>query len=87
MSLMKTMRLGGCPSEGLASLPEEARSIYQAAQLDRSRGNVEMAREGFREFLRRFPQSDLADNAAYYEAETWLNESDIVVGIVRRPMR
>lgn len=60
---------------GLAELPEEGRSIFQAAQLDRSRGNLELAREGFRDFLDRYPQSELAGNARY-----WLGDLDYSEG-------
>lgn len=43
---------------------------YQAAQRDYSRGNFDLAIEGFRDFLEANPRSDLADNAAY-----WIGES------------
>lgn len=47
-------------------LTEEGRSIYQAAELDRSRGNIELAQSGFQEFLEKFPTSEEADNATYW---------------------
>jgi len=50
----------------LADLPEEGRSIFQAAQLDRSRGSIDSAREGFTEFLDRYGDSELADDAMYW---------------------
>lgn len=46
--------------------PEE---LYQAARADYGRGSWEMALSGFSEFLERFPQSDLADNAQYWVGE------------------
>ncbi len=67
---------------GVASLPEEGRSIYQAAQLDRSRGNVTLAREGFREFLERYGDSELGDDARYglgdlaYGEGDWIDAAD-----------
>ncbi len=61
---------------GMAALPEEGRSIYQAAQLDRSRGNVDMARVGFRDFLDRFPTSELADDARYWLGDLAYGEQD-----------
>ncbi len=61
---------------GMATLPEEGRSIYQAAQLDRSRGNVEMAREGFVEFLERYGDSELGDDARYWLGDLSYSESD-----------
>lgn len=50
----------------LSPLSEEGRSILAAAELDRSRGNIELARSGFQEFLNKFPQSEEADNATYW---------------------
>jgi len=61
---------------GLAALPEEGRSIYQAAQLDRSRGNVDLAREGFREFLDRYGNSELGDDARYWLGDLAYGEQD-----------
>ncbi|MFO7652291.1 MAG: tetratricopeptide repeat protein [Candidatus Krumholzibacteriia bacterium] len=52
--------------DAVADLPEEARTIYQAAELDRDRGNRELARAGYEEFLERFPRSELADDALYW---------------------
>jgi tol-pal system protein YbgF len=49
---------------------EDPIAIYQAAYRDYTRGNWELAIEGFSEFLRNNPTSDLADNAAY-----WIGES------------
>lgn len=51
--------------EEVEPLPEEGRAIYQAAQLDRSRGNNELARDGLREFLEKYGSSELADDALY----------------------
>lgn len=54
-------------SSDLASpLTEEGRSIFAAAELDRSRGNIELARSGFQEFLEKFPTSEEADDATYW---------------------
>jgi tol-pal system protein YbgF len=44
--------------------------MYQAAYRDYTRGNFDLAIEGFRDFVDSFPQSDKADNAAY-----WIGES------------
>jgi len=43
---------------------------YQAAYRDYQRGNYDLAIAGFRDFVTRNPNSDLADNAAY-----WIGES------------
>jgi len=59
------------PASGaaLADLPEEGRAIYDAALLDRSRGNDDVARQGLEEFLSRYPNSELTGDALY-----WLGE-------------
>lgn len=44
--------------------------LYQSAYRDYGRGNFDLALEGFREFVKDNPTSDLADNAAY-----WIGES------------
>jgi tol-pal system protein YbgF len=57
------------PQPGAGSdspLTEEGRSILAAAELDRSRGNIDLARSGFEEFLQKFPDSEQADNATYW---------------------
>jgi tol-pal system protein YbgF len=43
--------------------------IYQAAYIDFSKGGYALAIAGFREFLRRYPDHDLADNAQYWIGE------------------
>ncbi len=53
-------------SNGGSPLTEEGRSIFAAAELDRSRGNIELARSGFQEFLVKFPTSEEADDATYW---------------------
>jgi len=44
--------------------------LYQDAYRDYQRGNFDLAIAGFKEFVAKNPQSDLADNAAY-----WIGES------------
>jgi tol-pal system protein YbgF len=56
------------PAEGLT--PEQ---VYQSAYLDFSKGNYPLAVSGFREFVRRFPDSDLADNAQYWIGESYFS--------------
>jgi tol-pal system protein YbgF len=48
--------------------PEQA---YQAAYIDFSRGNYPLAISGFREIVRRFPESPLADKAQYWVGESY----------------
>lgn len=45
--------------------------VYNAAFADYTSGQYDMAREGFAEMLQRFPQSQLAPEAAYWWAETF----------------
>lgn len=47
------------------ALPEEGRSIFAAAELDRTRGNNDLARQGYAEFLQKFDRSEQADDALY----------------------
>jgi len=46
---------------------------YQAAYLDFSKGNLPLAVSGFREFVRRFPDSPLADKAQYWIGESYFS--------------
>lgn len=50
--------------------PERA---YQAAYLDFTKGNFPLAVSGFREFVRRFPDSPLADKAQYWVGESYFS--------------
>jgi len=49
---------------------ENPSAVYQTALRDYQRGNYDLAIAGFRDFVAKFPKSDLADNAAY-----WIGES------------
>ncbi len=64
------------PPPTLDPLPEEGRAIFQAAQLDRNRGNDALARDGFREFLDKYPRSELADDALYWLGDLAYSEGD-----------
>lgn len=46
--------------------------LYQAAYIDFSKGSYALAIAGFREFLRRYPEHDLSDNAQYWIGEAQL---------------
>jgi tol-pal system protein YbgF len=64
------------PGTGAAASPttgSQPAQIYQAAYLDLSKGNYSLAIAGFREFLRRFPDSELADNAQYWIGEAYFS--------------
>jgi len=47
----------------------QPQDIYQAAYLDFSKGSYALAIAGFREFLRRFPDQELAGAAQYWIGE------------------
>lgn len=47
--------------------------VYQTAYIDFSKGNYPLSIQGFREFLRRFPEADLAGNAQYWIGEAYFS--------------
>ncbi len=51
-----------------ASTPE---ALYRSAYEDYMRGNYDLAAEGFREYLRQWGGTDLADNAQYWIGECY----------------
>jgi tol-pal system protein YbgF len=50
--------------------------VYDAAFRDFTKGSYSLAREGFKEFLARYPDSDLSDNASYWIGETWYTQGN-----------
>jgi tol-pal system protein YbgF len=48
--------------------PEE---LYRGAYEDYMRGNYDLSAQGFREYLKRWPDTDLADNALYWIGECY----------------
>jgi tol-pal system protein YbgF len=50
--------------------PPPARELYSQAYADYTRGNYDLAMQGYREYLRYYPDTDLSDNAQY-----WIGES------------
>lgn len=52
------------------ALPPPARELYSQAYADYTRGNYDLAMQGYREYLRYYPDTDLSDNAQY-----WIGES------------
>jgi tol-pal system protein YbgF len=70
--------LGGTPAggsvvvdSGPADSVEDPIEVYQSAYRDYQRGNYDLARQGFDDFAKANPQSDLADNAMYWIGETY----------------
>jgi tol-pal system protein YbgF len=56
---------GGLSAAG-TSTPDE---VYRSAYEDYMRGNYDLAAQGFREYLRRWPDTELSDNALYWVGE------------------
>ncbi|HPW56888.1 MAG TPA: tol-pal system protein YbgF [Thermoanaerobaculaceae bacterium] len=52
----------------------EPTQLYNAAYEDYLRGNFDMAIQGFREFAKRYPSTDLADNALYWVGESYYSK-------------
>ncbi len=58
---------GPDPVSSLTEPPPE--ELYRTAYEDYMRGNYDLAAQGFREYLRRFPDTELSDNALYWVGE------------------
>jgi TolA-binding protein len=61
--------IGDAADRGVQMPPAEAAALYRQAYLDVTRGNFELAREGFEQFLQEAGASPLRDDAFY-----WLGE-------------
>ena len=62
----------GAPRSSGGPTPQQA---YQAAYLDFSKGNYPLAVAGFREFVRRYPDAPLADQAQYWVGESLFSQA------------
>jgi tol-pal system protein YbgF len=58
------------PAPVPAAAPPPARELYSQAYADYTRGNYDLAMQGYREYLRYYPDTELSDNAQY-----WIGES------------
>ncbi len=54
--------------------PADPAWLYNQATLDLYRGFPELARAGFREYLGRYPEGDMAHLCMYWIADTWISE-------------
>ena len=59
---------GGAMAGGGATTPE---ALYRNAYEDYMRGNYDLAADGFNEYLKRYPNTELADNALYWIGECY----------------
>jgi TolA-binding protein len=50
--------------------------LYQIAYSDFTAGRFDLAFNGFADFIKRFPESPLADDASYFSAECWYGKKD-----------
>lgn len=55
---------------------ENMSKLYDASYQDLTQGKFELARQGFAEFLRRYPESALADNAQYWIGESYYSQRE-----------
>lgn len=51
--------------------------LYQIAYGDFTAGRFDLARDGFTDFIKQFPESPKADEANYYIAECWYGKKDL----------
>jgi tol-pal system protein YbgF len=56
--------------------PSEPAQLYTTAYEDYLRGNFDLALQGFGEYLKRYPDTDLADNALYWVGECHYSKRD-----------
>ncbi len=62
------MAAGAAASSGGAASPDE---LYRSAYEDYMRGNYDLAADGFGEYMRRWPNTELTDNALYWIGECY----------------
>ncbi len=61
---------GAATASGQPSPARQATDLYQMAYIDYTRGNYNLAIAAFREFIRLYPNTDLAEKAQYWIAES-----------------
>lgn len=62
---------GGAAEPAPAALAQDPSTVYYAAYSDYIKENFDLAIEGFRQFIRSFPDSGLADNSLYWIGECY----------------
>ena len=73
---------GGAPT-GSAAAAASVEDTFSAAYADYAKGNYALALAGFQEFLRRYPASELADNAQFWIAESYYAQGDFTTAAER----
>ena len=59
-----------------ASPAASVEDTYSAAYADYTKGNYALAIAGFQEFLKKYPDSELSDNAQFWVAESYFSQGD-----------
>ncbi len=62
---------GGAAPAALPPATATPEELYRSSYEDYMRGNYDLSAQGFREYLRRWPDTDLADNALYWIGECY----------------
>ena len=68
-------------STGAPAPPSDPQAVYQAAYSDYLRKNYDLAVLGFEQYLKEFPETDLADNAAYWIGECYFSQGKYAAAI------
>ena len=64
----------GAPPPAGGPRGNEPTQLYNAAYEDYLRSNFDLAIQGFREYAKRYPSTDLADNALYWVGESYYSK-------------
>ncbi len=67
---------GAAADDDVKPSPGGIEDTYNAAYADFSKGSYSLAIAGFQDFLKRYPQSELADNAQYWIGESHFSQGD-----------
>jgi len=62
---------GGSAAAGGPAAAATPEALYRSAYEDYMRGNYDLAADGFAEYLRRYPDTELSDNALYWIGECY----------------
>jgi tol-pal system protein YbgF len=62
---------GGMPAGAAAGSVASPDELYRSAYEDYMRGNYDLAADGFGEYMRRWPSTELTDNALYWIGECY----------------
>jgi tol-pal system protein YbgF len=66
-----------------SAAPSSVEDTFSAAYADYAKGNYALALAGFQEFLRKYPASELADNAQFWIAESYYAQGDFTTAALQ----